>query len=194
VDPRLEKIFNLPPLKKSLVLGALLVVIAGLFAYLVYLPATEELSQLNNQNISLAAKLQQDQRIANNLPKFRAEYEKMKIRLDEALTELPNDKEIPTLLTNIAGLAKESGLEVELFKPVAEISRGFYAEVPVDLRLRGTYHELGMFAYQIGQLSRIVNLNTLRLKSPKSDSGRTILSVDCKATTFRFLPQNKDEK
>jgi len=194
VDPRIEKIFNLPPLQKSLVLGALLVVIAGLFLYLVYLPATEELSQLNNQNISLAAKLQQDQRIANNLPKFRAEYEKMKIRLDEALTELPNDKEIPTLLTNIAGLAKESGLEVELFKPVAEIPRGFYAEVPVDLKLRGTYHELGMFAYQIGQLSRIVNLNTLRLKSPKSDSGRTILSVDCKATTFRFLPQNKDEK
>jgi len=194
VDPRIEKIFNLPPLQKSLVLGALLVVIAGLFLYLVYLPATEELSQLNNQNISLAAKLQQDQRIANNLPKFRAEYEKMKIRLDEALTELPNDKEIPTLLTNIAGLAKESGLEVELFKPVAEIPRGFYAEVPVDLKLRGTYHELGMFAYQIGQLSRIVNLNTLRLKSPKSDSGRTILSVDCKATTFRFLPQNKDKK
>lgn len=189
MDHRIEKIFNLPPLQKTLVLGALLVVIAGLFAYLVYLPATEELSKLSAENTKLAAKLQQDQRIANNLPKFRAEYEKMKIRLDEALTELPNDKEIPTLLTNIAGLAKESGLEVELFKPVAETPRGFYAEVPVALKLRGTYHEMGMFAYQIGQLSRIVNLNTLSLKSPKSDSGRTILSVDCKATTFRFLPQ-----
>lgn len=194
MDPRIEKIFNLPSYQKGLILGALLALIAGLFIYLVYLPAIDELSRLDAENQSLAAKLQQDQRIANNLPKFRAEYEKMKIRLDEALTELPNDKEIPTLLTNIAGLAKESGLEVELFKPAAEVAKGFYAEVPVDLKLKGTYHELGMFAYQLGQLSRIVNLNSLNLKAPKTDAGRTLLSIDSRATTFRFLPQDEVKK
>jgi type IV pilus assembly protein PilO len=194
MDPRIEKIFNLPFYQRALLLGGIVVAIIGLFVYLVYMPEMETLDSLKNQNNSLAAKLQQDQRIANNLPKFRAEYEKMKVRLDEALTELPNDKEIPTLLTNIAGLAKESGLEVKLFKPGNESPKGFYAEVPVALQLNGTYHELGMFAYEIGQLPRIVNLNNLSLKSPKMDTGRTLLSVDCTATTFRFLPQDKASK
>lgn len=194
MDPRVEKIFNLPSYQRALLFGGLLVAIVGLFVYLVYLPEVETLNSLNEQNQTLAAKLQQDQRIANNLPKFKAEYEKMKVRLDDALTELPNDKEIPTLLTNIAGLAKESGLEVQLFKPGGEVPKGFYAEVPVTLKLNGTYHELGMFAYEIGQLSRIVNLNSLSLKAPKMVSGRTLLSVDCTATTFRFLPQDKAKK
>jgi len=194
MDPRVEKIFNLPSYQRALLFGGLLVAIVGLFVYLVYLPEVETLNSLSEQNQTLAAKLQQDQRIANNLPKFKAEYEKMKVRLDDALTELPNDKEIPTLLTNIAGLAKESGLEVQLFKPGGEVPKGFYAEVPVTLKLNGTYHELGMFAYEIGQLSRIVNLNSLSLKAPKMVSGRTLLSVDCTATTFRFLPQDKAKK
>ena len=191
MDARIEKIFSLPFYQRMLILGAVLAVIIGLFVYLIYLPATDDLARYEQENQTLSAKLQQDQRIANNLPKFRAEYEKMKVRLDQALTELPNEKEIPTLLTNIAGLAKESGLEVELFKPGGEVTKGFYAEVPVRLKLKGTYHEVGTFAYQIGQLSRIVNLNDLSLTSPKMAEGRTLLSVDCKATTFRFLPQKK---
>jgi type IV pilus assembly protein PilO len=191
MDPRIEKVFNLPFYQRLLLLVGLLVAIVGLYVYSIYLPEMETLNSLNEKNKSLAAKLQQDQRIANNLPKFRAEYEKMKSRLDEALTELPNDREIPTLLTNIAGLARESGLEVNLFKPGKEMPKGFYAEVPVTLKLDGTYHELGRFAFEISQLSRIVNLNGLSLKSPKLDSGRTMLSVDCTATTFRFLPQDK---
>jgi len=194
MDPRIEKIFNLPFYQRALLLGGILAAIAGLFVYFVYLPELNNLDTLVQEKQSLAAKLQQDQRIANNLPKFKAEYEKMKARLDEALTELPNDKEIPTLLTNIAGLAKESGLAVQLFKPSGETPKGFYAEVPVVLKLNGTYHELGKFAYEIGQLSRIVNLNSLTLKSPKMDAGRTLLSIDCTATTFRFLPQDKAKK
>jgi type IV pilus assembly protein PilO len=194
MDPRVEKVFNLPFYQRLLLLGGLLAAIVGLYVYLVYLPKMDTLNSLNEKSKSLAAKLQQDQRIANNLPKFRAEYEKMKVRLDEALTELPNDREIPTLLTNIAGLARESGLEVNLFKPGKEIPKGFYAEVPVTLKLNGTYHELGRFAFETSQLSRIVNLNGLNLKSPKMDSGRTLLTVDCTATTFRFLPQDKAQK
>lgn len=191
MDPRVEKILNLPLYQRVLMLVALIGVIIGLFVYLVYLPEVDSLNSLRRDRDSLAAKLQQDQRIANNLPKFRAEYEKMKLRLDEALTELPNDKEIPTLLTNIAGLARESGLEVKLFKPEAEIAKGFYAEVPVRLKLVGTYHEMGMFAYEIGRLSRIVNLNGLKMGQPKMEAGRTLLSIESQATTFRFLPQDK---
>ena len=191
MDQRVEKILKLPVYQRVLLLLLILGVIAGLFVYLFYLPAMEELGNLKNENNALSAKLQQDQRIADNLPKFKQEYEKMEQRLEQALTELPNEKEIPTLLTNIGGLAKESGLEISLFKPGNEVPRGFYAEVPVTLKLEGTYHELAMFSYQIGQLSRIVNLNDLKLGSPKVDARGSILDINCTATTFRFLPQKE---
>jgi type IV pilus assembly protein PilO len=194
MDARVEKVFKLPLFQRVLLLGLLVAVIIGLFVYLAYLPALEKHASLVRQNESLTAKLQQDQRIANNLPKFKAEYEKMQQRLEDALMELPNEKEIPTLLTNIGGLAKESGLEIQLFKPQEEVTRGFYAEVPVTLKLVGNYHEMGMFAYQVGKLSRIVNLTNLQLKSQKSDSDRAQLGIDCTAVTFRFLPQDKDKK
>jgi len=194
MNARVEKVLKLPFYQRLLLLGALLAVIVGLFVYLAYLPALEEHTRLVQQNDTLTAKLQQDQRIANNLPKFKAEYEKMQKRLDEALMELPNEKEIPTLLTNIGSLAKESGLEVQLFKPQTEAARGFYAEVPVNLKLTGNYHEMAMFAYQVGKLSRIVNLGNLKLKAQKSEPGRALLGIECTAVTFRFLPQDKEKK
>jgi len=194
MDARVEKVLKLPFYQRVLLLGALMAVIIGLFVYLAYMPAMEELANLRQQNDSLSAKLQQDQRIANNLPKFQAEYEKMKQRLEEALLELPNEKEIPTLLTNIGGLAKESGLEIQLFKPQNEVPRGFYAEVPVTLKLVGSYHEMAMFAYRVGKLSRIVNLANVQLKGRGADAGRALLGIDCTAVTFRFLPQDKDKK
>lgn len=191
MDPRIEKILKWPAWQRGLLLGFVLAVVVGLFLFMIYMPILDEVDQKKQENATLAAKLQQDQRIANNLPAFKEEYEKMQARLNQALTELPNEKEIPTLLTNIGGLAKESGLEIVLFKPQNEVARGFYAEVPVALKLTGTYHEMAMFSYKLGQLSRIVNLNNLKLGNPKLDGNRAILTIECNATTFRFLPQDK---
>ena len=191
MDPRVEKILKLPAWQRGSLVLIVLMILVGLFAYMVYMPMADELDQKRQENAALSAKLQQDQRIANNLPAFKEEYEKMQARLDQALTELPNEKEIPTLLTNIGGLVKESGLEITLFKPQKEVPKGFYAEVPVALQLTGTYHQMAMFSYKLGQLSRIVNLNKLKLSKPKIEGNKALLSIDCTATTFRFLPQDK---
>jgi type IV pilus assembly protein PilO len=114
--------------------------------------------------------------------------------LDLALAELPNQKEIPTLLTNIASLAKDNGLDVLLFRPGGEINKGFYAEVPVQLKLVGSYHEVAMFFYHVGNMSRIVNINNLNMGGAKADGGRNLLAVDCLATTFRFIEGAQGQK
>ncbi len=187
MDARLEKILKLPAYQRFLILCGLLVVIVGLFAYLLYLPQQEKLTDLQNQKSSLEIKLQQDRNIARNLPKFKAEYEKLKTQLDLALTQLPNEKEIPTLLTSISALAKENGLDVTRFKPDAERPKGFYAEVPVELKLVGSYHQVALFCQAVGNLARIVNISNVTLANPKSRGDQTLLSVTCLATTFRFL-------
>lgn len=187
MDPRLEKILKLPIYQRGLILLALMLAVAGLFVYFLYLPLQEEYAGLVATSDSLQGKLQEDQRIADNLPVFRAEFEKMEALLASALKELPNDKEIPNLLTNISSLAKENGLEVLRFKPGAEQAKGFYAEVPVELKLAGTYHEVAMFSDAVANLPRIVNINNLALGTPKEEMDRTVLSIDCLATTFRFI-------
>jgi type IV pilus assembly protein PilO len=187
MNPRVEKLLKLPAYQRVLILCALLLVLAGGFVYLVYLPKQEEYRGLQDQNRSLQAKLQEDRRIADNLPKFKAEYEKMQRQLEQALTELPNEREIPTLLTSIASLAKDNGLDVLRFRPGGENRKGFYAEVPVSLQLVGSYHDVALFFQAVGDLSRIVNISNLTIGNPKNVEGRTLLSVDCLATTFRFL-------
>jgi type IV pilus assembly protein PilO len=157
--------------------------------YLFYLPKQEEYRQLQAQAETLEAKLVQDRRIAANLEKFKAEYEKMKEQLDLALTELPNEREIPTLLTSIASLARDNGLDVLRFKPGQERPKGFYAEVPVELKLVGSYHQVALFFSAVGDLPRIVNINNLTMGGAKAADGRHSLSIDCLATTFRFLDE-----
>ena len=187
MNPRVEKILKLPVYQRVLVLCLLLLVVIGGFVYLFYLPKQEEYRTLQEKNRTLQAKLQEDRRIANNLPKFRAEYEKMQQQLNQALTELPNEREIPALLTSIASMAKENGLDVLRFRPGGEIAKGFYAEVPVQLELVGSYHDVVLFFQAVGNLSRIVNISNLSIDKPKTDGGQTTLSVSCLATTFRFL-------
>lgn len=148
---------------------------------------SQTLNDLDSKYSKLESKLQEDRRIASNLPKFKAEFEKLQEQLNDALAELPNKKEIPSLLTSIAGLAKEDGLEVLSFKPKGEIKKGFYAEVPVELELRGAYHEVAMFFYDVGQLARIVNINNLQMGKAKMVAGRNVLSIKCLATTFMFV-------
>ncbi|WP_298037734.1 type 4a pilus biogenesis protein PilO [uncultured Desulfuromonas sp.] len=187
MNPRIEKLLKLPLYQRGLILGVLLLIIVGAFVYFLYLPQQEEYQSLVARSDQLEAKLLEDRRIANNLPKFKAEYEKMQAKLKEALKELPNEKEIPTLLTSIASLAKDNGLEVLTFRPGGEIPKGFYAEVPVSLKLAGSYHEVALFVQAVGSLPRIVNIGDLSLGGPNVQDGRTQLSIDCLATTFRFL-------
>ncbi|RMF48238.1 MAG: pilus assembly protein PilO [Deltaproteobacteria bacterium] len=197
MNPAVEKIVKLPAYQRALLLLLLLGVIVGAFVWFVFLPQQEELKRLQAESQRLQVKLQQDQRIANNLPKFKAEYERLKKRLEEALTELPNKQEIPSLLTSIASVAKDNGLDVVRFRPGNEVGKGFYAEVPVSLRLMGTYHQVALFSYAISRLPRIVNLNNLTLKPKNSKGSRAVLDITCNAVTFRFVenvPKGKGKK
>lgn len=187
MNPRVEKFLKLPAYQRGLVLCLILLLIVGGFVYSLYLPKQEEYRQLLAEGEKLQAKLDQDRRIARDLPKFEAEYQRMQEQLAEALTQLPNDKEIPALLTNIAGLAKDQGLDVLRFKPGNDIPKGFYAEVPVELKLSGSFHQVALFFQSVGDLPRIVNIGNLTMGGAKSLDGQTTLSVDCMATTFRFL-------
>lgn len=187
MDPRVEKILKLPVYQRVLILLALMCLVVAGFYYLLYQGQLDEYAKQEKQLETVTAKLIENRRIAANLPMFKAEYEKLKLKLDKALTELPDKKEIPSLLTSIGDLAREQGLDVLLFKPSKEVNKGFYAEVPVELKLAGSYHDVAMFFDSVGNLPRIVNIGSLKMAGAKVVDDRTTLSIGCRATTFRFL-------
>ncbi|ALC16914.1 type IV pilus assembly protein PilO [Desulfuromonas soudanensis] len=187
MNPNVEKLLKLPAYQRLIILLGVLALIVGLLVYLFYLPLQEEYGRLKAQNATLQVKVQEDTRIASNLPAFKAEYQKMEQQLESALSELPNDREIPTLLTSIASMAKDNGLEVLRFKPGKEVPKGFYAEVPVELKLVGSFHQVAMFYQAVSNLSRIVNIGNLNIAVSSGKSNENLLSVECLATTFRFL-------
>jgi type IV pilus assembly protein PilO len=196
MDPRLEKILKMPFYQRVLILVVLSLLIVAGYYNLSYLPLREDLDRRIAQNDRLLLKLQESRRIANNLPRFKAEYEEMQKRLELALKELPNKSEIPKLLTDISGLAKDNGLEVVEFKPENEVPQGFYAEVPVTLKLSGSYHQMALFCEAVSKLDRIVNIEGMSLSNANTTDGETILSISASAITYRFVenpPESPDK-
>ena len=187
MNPKVEKVLKLPLYQRLSILAVLIVLIIGCFVWFLWLPEFEKIGQKEQELGRLEAEYLQKKQIADNLPKFKAEFAKLEEMLKEALTQLPNKKEIPSLLTNLATLAKDSGLEVISFTPQNEVPKDFYAEVPAALTLKGNYHQIAEFAQAVGALSRIVNISDIDFSAPKVEGTIAVLTIKSKVTTFRFL-------
>jgi type IV pilus assembly protein PilO len=126
-------------------------------------------------------------KVAIDLPAYRKQLEEIDKSFGTLLKQLPGKSEMDALLTDInqAGLGR--GLQFELFKPAAqETMRDFYAELPITIKVTGTYHDIGSFASDIGKLSRIVTLNDIGLTTAKDG-----LVLDATAKTFRYLDESE---
>jgi len=196
MDPNIEKILKLPTKQKIGILVLLLCIEAAALVYFLYLPRHKELNTLRSQLTQLQAEVDEKTRIANNLPKLKKEFDDLTAELERALTELPNSKEIPSLLTSITSLGKNAGLDFLTFKPKPEVPKDFYAEVPVDIVVYGSYLSVANFFAAVANLPRIVNITNVDFAEVKNTNNRMMTKVNCLATTFRFLDKKeiKDDK
>ena len=196
MDPRLEKILKLPTKQKIGIMALILVLEAAALIWFLYLPRHKELTALRAQLSTLQGEVAEKTKIANNLPKIKQEFDELNAELDRALTELPNSKEIPSLLTSITSLGKNAGLDFLTFKPKPEVPKDFYAEVPVDIVIAGSYFSVANFYAAVANLPRIVNITNVDFAEVKNNNNRMMTKVNCLATTFRFLDKKeiKDDK
>lgn len=194
MNSRVEKVLNLPAYQRVLIVLIVMALLIAGFYFLFYQAQLEQHDSLIKKRDAARVKLEKNQKIADNLPVYRAEYEKMQAKLDEALGELPLQKEIPGLLISIGDMAKDKGLEILRFKPSAEVAKGFYAEVPVALKLAGSYHQVAAFFDAVSKMERIVNIQGLTLGGAKDVKGKTTLKIDCRAITFRFVEHPPEQK
>jgi type IV pilus assembly protein PilO len=196
MNPSLEKLSKLPNKQKVALMLLIVIAITAAYFYLLYQPGMKELQQLRDKQTELSNKIRESKSIADNLPRFRKEYEQLKLELQNALTELPDQKEIPSLLTSITSKGKDAGLDFLIFRPKPEVPKDFYSEVPVDISVSGSFFNVANFFVAVGTLPRIVNISNVNVSNIRDTGGRVLMNVNCLATTFRFLDKKeiKNEK
>lgn len=149
----------------------------------------EDLRQVEAKEPGLRQGLETKAKRAANLEEYKAQLVEMEKLFGELLRQLPSRTEIPGLINDISQTALGSGLEIDLFRPQDENPKGFYAEKPIQITIRGNYHQMGDFVTGVSALPRIVTLHDVTLKPV--GTGPT-LSMGVVAKTYRYLDE-KDE-
>ena len=183
-SPFLENIGKLVLWQRVAILAGLIVLMLGAAVWFLFLPQYEDISQLDEKLQGLEKKLATAKINAAELGKFQAKMQEAEAQFKIAMRALPENQEIPSLLTSISKSGQEVGLEFLLFEPKPETPQGFYAEIPVAMRLRGDYHNLAVFFDKVARLSRIVNINNIKVNPGKD--GRE-LNAECTAVTYKFV-------
>ena len=183
--------------KIKVVIVLLLVAIpVAVFYFTFFQPNTKKIQSLKAKVASVEKKLVEVKKKAANLAKFEKELEIAQTKFFEKAALLPNEKEIPQLLKDISSLGRTAGLDFLTFKPLADVPKDFYAEIPVTINVRGPYHNMGFFFDQVSKLERIVTVSNVKMSSPKKEAGEMLLKSDCRLVTYRFtdIPLPKPEK
>ncbi|MCD6571604.1 MAG: type 4a pilus biogenesis protein PilO [Deltaproteobacteria bacterium] len=184
----IETILRLKSATKVLILLLILGGVVVLYWQFFYRPVIKEVRSLEPELARLKAELSTKKAIIKEKPRYEAELEETRHKLIIALKQLPDKSEIPSLLENISALGKASGLEFILFRPQNEVSKNFYAEIPVDIKVKGSYKDTVAFFDKVSKMPRIVNMSNIAMSSPKRGPGEDmILAISCNATTYKFI-------
>jgi type IV pilus assembly protein PilO len=180
---------------KAVVIGFLCLLALGAGIWFDAKPMYEQLQQVEAEEQKLKKEFEKKQAQAAKLPLLKQQLAEMEASFGALLRQLPESTEVESLLVDISQTALASGLEIELFKPSPEIQKDFYAELPIQLKMTGTYHELATFVSGAAALPRIVTLHNIALAPKKEKGGKNNpgsggdLIMDATAKTYRYLEE-----
>ena len=187
-----DRILDMPVRQRVLLIVAIVFVVFGGYAYLVYWPRADEITDKEQNVVALRADRDRKAALVANLTQAKQDVADLNAALKQAIAQLPDTKEIPDLLSGISSVARDSGLEIQQFKQKTEVYQEFYAEVPVEILVRGAYWQVEAFFQRVSDLTRIVNMSDIGIKAPTLiESDPVKLQTSCAATTFRFLDEEE---
>ncbi len=179
-----------PPVFRLGAIGLIFVIGACVMVYfLAWKPNKPDLDAVRAEEVSLLETFTAKARKAANLDAYKAQLQEIERSFGAMLRKLPNKTEVPNLLTDISQQGAGAGLDQKLFQPNAQVNKDFYAELPIKMRLTGSFHSIGAFVSGIAALPRIVTLHDVEI-SPVSKDGRGSvdqLQLDVVAKTYRYL-------
>jgi type IV pilus assembly protein PilO len=177
-----------PIVPKVTMLVSLFIVLVAAGWYFVWQDQMDALENKRNEEVKFKEEFLSKKQQAVNLELHKQQLNEIDRSFGALLKQLPNKAEVESLLVEINQAGMGRGLQFELFKPGAEIVKDFYAELPISVKLTGSYHDFGAFAGDIGRLSRIVTLNNISIVGGAKDGS---LTLDAMVKTFRYLDEEE---
>lgn len=155
------------------------------------------LEKIEKKETALRQEFERKQARAVNLEKYKIQLEEMRQSFGAMLRQLPNKTEVADLLVDVSQTGLAAGLEFELFDPQSEVPKEFYAELPINLKVHGGYHEFGEFISGLAALPRIVTIHNVRV-SPGGTKGTSgeggVLVMQATAKTYRYLDEESGDE
>lgn len=185
-----EKLGALTRMQGLLIYCITFAVIGGTYYYFIFMPTYDELKREQGLYKSQVARLEIYRKRASEILTYEALMAQKIEEFNLAMKALPDKREIPSLLTGISRAGSVAGLSFHLFEPGNEVSKEFFNEIPVSIKVMGRYHQMTDFFFQITQLNRIVNINNVDVKTAQGDN---MLEMSCQAVTYMFVEKKEAE-
>jgi type IV pilus assembly protein PilO len=189
LDPRDPGRWPLP-VRAGAVAIAFVVLTVALIYFFVWDEQRPELQQRQDEEQALRQEFRTKHAKAVNLELYKQQLKDIERSFGALLRQLPGKTEVPNLLVDISQTGLSSGLEEKLFQPQGEVKKDFYAELPIRIRLTGSYHQFGQFVSGIAALPRIVTLHDIDIRSENKDAYDQ-LSLELTAKTYRYLDEDE---
>ena len=184
------KIGSAPLGVRVFVIVVVMALVIGLGIWLFVTPKLDLLKASEDRELVLRTTFNEEQKKAANLDAYRAQLDEMTESFGVMLRQLPNKIDIESLLIDLSQTSVASGLEVEFFKPEAELQEEFYSKYPIKLNVTGSYHQFGNFVSGLAALPRIVTLHDIAMAPLDDAPGRLKMSLT--ATTYRYLEEDEN--
>ncbi|HMB68572.1 MAG TPA: type 4a pilus biogenesis protein PilO [bacterium] len=155
---------------------------------------SESIATLEAEYESISADLMKAKQTASRLPQVKREYEELVVRWDEAKTLLPTEKEMAELLTQVTVAGQRSGVDFVLFEPRPPVPQDIYLENPINVKVQGNYHEIGMFMGRLSNLSRIVNVKQIDMKNipnPNDVEAPELVEASMALAAYVLMPEEQ---
>lgn len=183
---KLDFLQKIPPKQRYLLIGLVVLAVGYAYFFFLFQPVYERKSELDKKLDQLSQQIAIKQQVANEIQKGKKEISLLKSNLELALTKLPDQKEIPSLLAAISESGKDQGLDFLLFEPSPPVQKEFYMEIPVKITILGHFHNTVLFFEKIARLSRIVNIADINMVNSRSRGELVQLSTSCTIQTYMF--------
>jgi len=178
-----------PAVVKAVALIAIIAIIVAAVWYFFWQDQAKQLEEVKQKESELRSTFEQKQERAANLEAYEAQLAEMRETFGDLLRQLPSKAEVSALLVDISQTGLSSGLEFDLFKPQGANEREFYAELPVQIKVRGSYTEFAEFISGVANLPRIVTLNNVSIQPISKEGAKGPLRMNLTAKTYWYLEE-----
>lgn len=183
MEPFFKKVEELDKIQRIAICVVTCIALIGSIFYFSILPKYEEIKQEKQTLQSLGTQLDIARKKAARLASLQREWKMKEAEFRKVMRALPENKEIPSLLTSISQSGQDTGLEFLLFQPQREVNKDFYGEIPVRIELTGNFHNMVMFFDKVTGLNRIVNIRDIKIAGYKDGK----VTTKCTAVTYKFI-------